>query len=221
MFISGQLRMNILIIEDHPLFREGLQYLLSDLSDGLVFHGSPGVGSIADDTLHQADLILLDLHTVDSHGLQSLCAIRQREPAGAIVVISSDDDADLVRDCIDRGAVGFIPKTSEAAVLVAALKLVLAGGIYLPPDCVLSPHKSTADTQVVENQSHGLTKRQVRAMLLVARGHSNKKIADTMGITEGTVKLHLSAAFKTLNVKNRTEAVFALSQLGFKESDTG
>jgi DNA-binding NarL/FixJ family response regulator len=58
-------------------------------------------------------------------------------------------------------------------------------------------------------------------MLLVARGHSNKKIADTMGITEGTVKLHLSAAFKTLNVKNRTEAVFALSQLGFKESDTG
>ena len=136
-------------------------------------------------------------------------------------MISSDDDADLVRDCIDRGAVGFIPKTSEAAVLVAALKLVLAGGIYLPPDCVLSPHKSTADTQVVENQSHGLTKRQVRAMLLVARGHSNKKIADTMGITEGTVKLHLSAAFKTLNVKNRTEAVFALSQLGFKESDTG
>jgi DNA-binding NarL/FixJ family response regulator len=213
--------MNILIIEDHPLFREGLQYLLSDLSEGLVFHGSPGVTSVTDETLHCADLILLDLHTVDSHGLQSLCTIRQREPTGAIVVISSDDDADLVRDCIDHGAAGFIPKTSEAAVLVAALKLVLAGGIYLPPDCVLSSHKTTDQTHAVANHSHGLTKRQVRAMLLVARGHSNKKIADTMGITEGTVKLHLSAAFKTLNVKNRTEAVFALSQLGFKESDTG
>ena len=137
------------------------------------------------------------------------------------MVISSDDDADLVRDCIDSGAAGFIPKTSEAAVLVAALKLVLAGGIYLPPDCILSPHRSSAGTDTVVDQPHGLTRRQVRAMLLVARGHSNKKIADTMVITEGTVKLHLSAAFKTLNVKNRTEAVFALSQLGFKESDTG
>ncbi len=211
--------MNILIIDDHPLFREGLQLLLSDLSEGLEFSGASGVNAVTDEALENADLILLDLYTVDSQGLQSLSIVGNRNPKGAIVVVSSDDDLELIRECIERGAAGFIPKSSEPSVLVAALKLILAGGIYLPPSCATDntgPQSSHKDVY----KTSGLTKRQLHALLLVARGKANKSIADIMNISEGTVKLHLSAAFKTLGVRNRTEAVFALSQLGIKESDT-
>jgi len=210
--------MNILIIDDHPLFREGLQFLLSDLSEGLVFNGVSGVTGISNEAIDEADLILLDLHTVDSHGLQSLSSVRNRNPPGTIVVISSDDDIDLIRDCIKCGAAGFIPKTSEPAVLVAALRLILAGGIYLPPTCATDGTGSeSAEFNIYETT--GLTRRQLHALLLVAKGKANKSIAEIMNISEGTVKLHLSAAFKTLGVRNRTEAVFALSQYEIKESD--
>ncbi len=210
--------MNILVVDDHPLFREGLQLLLSDLSDGLEFSGASGVNAISDEMLNNADLILLDLNTADSRGLQSLSIVGGRNPKGSIVVVSSDDDYELIRDCIECGAAGFIPKSSEPSVLVAALKLILAGGIYLPPSCAndsLDYRGSEKDVY----ESSGLTRRQLHALLLVARGKANKSIADIMNISEGTVKLHLSAAFKTLGVRNRTEAVFALSQLGIRESD--
>ena len=210
--------MNILVVDDHPLFREGLQLLLSDLSDGLEFSGASGVNTITDEALNNADLILLDLYTADSRGLQSLSLVGDRNPKGSIVVVSSDDDYDLIRECIERGAAGFIPKSSEPSVLVAALKLILAGGIYLPPSCA----NDGLDYRGAENdvyESSGLTRRQLHALLLVARGKANKSIADVMNISEGTVKLHLSAAFKTLGVRNRTEAVFALSRLGIRESD--
>ena len=135
-------------------------------------------------------------------------------------MISSDDDPDLVRACIENGAAGFIPKTSEPNILVAALKLVLDGGIYLPPHAAIETTGTSAhESAITPDISTGLTKRQLHTLLLVAKGKANKNIADTMGITEGTVKLHLTAAYKTLKVNNRTEAVYALSKLGIKDSD--
>ena len=212
--------MKVLIVDDHPLFREGLNFILSDLADGLEFDNASGVKSISSASLTAADLILLDLQTVDTKGLESLHHVREREPNGSIVVISSDDDPDLVRACIENGAAGFIPKTSEPNILVAALKLVLDGGIYLPPHAAIETTGTSAhESAITPDISTGLTKRQLHTLLLVAKGKANKNIADTMGITEGTVKLHLTAAYKTLKVKNRTEAVYALSKLGIKDSD--
>jgi len=211
--------MRILIVDDHPLFREGLHFILSDLADGLEFDNAPGVKSISTDSLKKADLILLDLQTVDSKGLESLHNVLERAPMGPVVVISSDDDPDLVRECIDNGAAGFIPKTSQPQVLVAALRLILAGGLYLPLQAVIHGINDFEHETVKPDISAPLTKRQLHALLLAAKGKANKNIANTMGITEGTVKLHLSAAFKTLNVKNRTEAVYALSKMGIKNSD--
>jgi DNA-binding NarL/FixJ family response regulator len=203
----------ILIRDDHPLFREGLQFVLSDLKDGLSFTDAPGLNDVRDEDLQNADLVLLDLGISDSNGIESLIKLRALNPPGAIVIISSDDDPYLIRDCIEEGAAGFIPKTSQPAVLIAALSLVLAGGIYLPP-------RSLADqveikTISAENEAvNKLTDRQRTALLLAGRGHPNKTIALHMAIAEGTVKLHLHAAFKTLGVKNRTEAVFLISRTG-------
>ena len=212
--------MKVLIVDDHPLFREGLHFILSDLADGLEFDNAAGVKSISAASLKTADLILLDLQTVDSKGLESLHYVRHREPVGSVVVISSDDDPYLIRECIENGAAGFIPKTSEPKVLVAALRLILAGGLYLPPQAAMEGSNGPAHNKSATSDRHGgLTKRQLHAVLLVAKGMANKNIADIMGITEGTVKLHLSAAFKTLNVKNRTEAVYAISKMGIKTSD--
>jgi len=212
--------MKVLIVDDHPLFHEGLQFILSDLADGLEFDNAAGVKSIPSDSIKSADLILLDLQTVDSKGIDSLRYVRQSDPSGSVVIISSDDDQDLIRECIENGAAGFIPKTSKPKVLVAALRLILAGGLYLPPQAAM---ESISDLKCGNGskpgRSGGLTTRQLHALLLVAKGNSNMNIAETMGITEGTVKLHLSAAFKTLNVKNRTEAVYALSKMGVKDSD--
>ncbi len=202
---------NVLIIDDHPLFREGLQFVLSDLSEGLCFNDAVGLGTISEETLHSADLILLDLGISDSEGYETLAKLRALDPTGSIVIISSDDDPVTVRKCIEGGAAGFIPKTSQPQVLITALRLVLAGGIYLPPNSM-----GEVPSDVVEENDtlSKLTPRQRMALLLAGRGLPNKSIAIKMGITEGTVKLHLSATYKLLGVKNRTEAVFIISRAG-------
>lgn len=208
--------MNILIIDDHVLFREGLRLLLSGLSDELVFHEASGTSHLDHEVVDKADLILLDLTTTDSTGVRSLSTIRAMEPSGSIVIISGENDAETIRHCIDRGAAGYIPKSSNPPVLIAALRLVLAGGIYLPPECF-------AEEELVGRPTHSeieeLTRRQQQALLLAAKGQSNKSIAREMKITEGTVKLHLSAAYKVLGVNNRTEAVFLLSESSLTDAN--
>jgi len=208
--------MNILIIDDHALFREGLRLLLSGLSDELIFHEANGVGRLDRELVEIADLILLDLATSDSTGVNSLSAIRAMEPKGSIVIISGENDPEVIRHCIDHGAAGYIPKSSLPPILIAALRLVLAGGIYLPPE---SNHGSESVKNENINGVEALTRRQCHALLLAARGQANKTIAREMNISEGTVKLHLSAAYRALGVSNRTEAVFLLSESGMTDAD--
>ncbi|MFK8081601.1 MAG: LuxR C-terminal-related transcriptional regulator [Granulosicoccus sp.] len=208
--------MNILIIDDHALFREGLILLLSGLSGELVFDEANGVGQLNPETVNKADLILLDLTTSDSSGVGSLSTIRAMEPAGSIVVISGENNPEVIRHCIDHGAAGFIPKSSLPPVLIAALKLILAGGIYLPPECFVG---GEAEKKESVSGVEALTRRQCHALLLAARGQANKSIAREMNISEGTVKLHLSAAYRALGVSNRTEAVFLLSESSLTDAD--
>lgn len=203
--------MNVLIVDDHPLFREGLQFVLSDLSDSLSFSSAVGLGAITQQMLEEADLILLDLGISDCNGCESLARLRELDPSSTIVVISGKDDPETILSCIERGAAGFIPKTSKPAELITALRLVIDGGIYLPPNGMNEP---SFESNTQENSLEKLTPRQRMAVLLAGRGLPNKSIAVEMGITEGTVKLHLSAAYKLLDVKNRTEAMFIISRSG-------
>jgi len=209
--------LNVLIVDDHTLFREGLRLLLHGLCEELDFDEAQGLQHIDRDALNNADLILLDLTTTDSTGIQTLQSIKSLDPVGVIVVISGESDPEVIRLCIDMGAAGFIPKNSQPPVLIAALRLVLAGGIYLPPECFQERSlENTASALGI----HSLTQRQRHALLHAARGKSNKLIAREMNIAEGTVKLHLSAAYKTLGVNNRTEAVFLVSEFGLTEVNT-
>lgn len=207
--------MKILIVEDHPLFREGLQFVLSDIDEASSFSESPSLNAINAEELQQADLILLDLGLSDSKGIDSLVRLKALNPPGSIVIISGENEPYLIRECIDQGAAGFIPKTTKPVELIAALRLVVAGGIFLPQHSMVGVDSSETNRITGEYEAVSkLTDRQRTALLLAGRGFPNKTIASRMEIAEGTVKLHLHAAFKTLGVKNRTEAVFLISRTG-------
>ena len=210
--------MHILIIDDHSLFREGIKLLLTELSDQLTISDAPSIEEVEEDLFQTADLVLLDLvldRTNDS--ADTMQKIQQHRVLGSIVIISSKDDPHTIKECIDQGASGFIPKSANPDVLISALRLILSGGIYLPPEA----HRESSALQInADKQSnsadplHNLTQRQKKALELVCRGLQNKMIAREMEIAENTVKLHLSAAYKALEVKNRTEAMYKISSLG-------
>jgi DNA-binding NarL/FixJ family response regulator len=225
--------MRLLLIDDHVLFRHGLKLLLSDLHSAIELLEADGIEGLAEReaTGGPVDLALLDLHLHGASGLDALTALRALMPDTTVVVITGDEDPELIRQCIDVGAAGFIPKSSTPQVLISALRLVLAGGTYLPPhvlDISLRPGTSSIpgrDASVLERSlaparltgtAERLSARQLEVLLLAIRGRSNKMIARDLTLSEGTVKQHLSAAFRTLGVANRTEAVFVAAELGLK-----
>ena len=205
--------MRLLLIDDHVMFRQGLKLLLSDLDESLQFMESgsceKAVDLLAGDTF---DLILLDLNMPGIKGLGALRMILGAAPEVPVAVLSGETGSDLIRAAIDEGASGFVPKSSSSELLVAALQLILAGGVYLPEDVLGESiaERSTASDKQLDLLSH----RQTDVLLRAIKGQPNKVIAIDMGIAEGTVKTHLSAAFKILGVHNRTEAVFAAARLG-------
>lgn len=213
--------MNILIVDDHALFRGGLRLLLSDLDESVRFAEA---GSVEEALARPDDvqLVLLDLHLRGVSGRTALARIREDLPAAMVVVLSGEEDPRLIREAIDDGAAGFIPKASTPDVMIGALRLILAGGIYLPPQVLLPgwarahggagpAMRSPAERDRVLGS---LTPRQLDALTRAVRGMSNKLIARELGLSEGTVKQHLSAAFRVLDVSNRTEAVYAAAALG-------
>jgi DNA-binding NarL/FixJ family response regulator len=205
--------MRLLLIDDHVMFRQGLKFLLSDLDESLQFMESgsceKAVDLLADDT---CDLILLDLNMPGIKGLGALRMILAAAPQVPVAVLSGETGSDLIRAAIDEGASGFVPKASSSELLVAALQLILAGGVYLPEDVL--GESVTERSTAGDKQLDLLSQRQTDVLLRAIKGQPNKVIAIDMGIAEGTVKTHLSAAFKILGVHNRTEAVFAAARLG-------
>ncbi|MEM7258237.1 MAG: response regulator transcription factor [Pseudomonadota bacterium] len=207
--------MNVLLVDDHPLFRRGLRHLLSDLDESIRFLEADGIAELGNHDPKNIDLVLLDLGLKGLSGLQALAHVVLQLTDCSVVVLSSEEDPRLIKDCISHGAAGFIPKSSTPEILVHALKLVVAGGIYLPTG-VLKPNAviDQADGGSNSLDALNITPRQQAALMLAVQGKSNKLIARELKIAEGTVKLHLTAAFRALNVSNRTEAVYAAANLG-------
>ncbi len=207
--------MHVLLVDDHEMFRQGMRFLLTDLNDDIDFTDA-GTCEEALGVLNNAeiDLALLDLNMPGTDGINALQKIREAHPGVQIAVLSGMEDPDLIRDAIDQGASGFVPKASSSEVLVAALKLILAGGVYLPQAAL----NAAPDRAAVEDSPRTdlLSERQTDVLLKAIQGKPNKVIAREMNIAEGTVKTHLSAAFKALGVHNRTEAVFAAAKLGLR-----
>lgn len=210
--------MKVLLIDDHQLFRSGLRTLLVGLRGEFEFFEADNCDiAINHDQKDQIDLILLDLYLPDTKGFESLNKIKQHYHC-SIVVLSSEDDPHIIREAIALGAAGFIPKSSSPEVLIAALQLVLASGIYLPPHVLdgYSGDPQVSGTQQAERDKvlEELTERQLDVLIKAAQGKSNKSIARELHIAEGTVKAHLSACYRVLNVDNRTEAVYATASIG-------
>ncbi len=223
--------MKILLIDDHSLFAEGLRVLLKDFNQTVDKPVQLASFNSCEQALEEPDpdsveLILLDYYLPGLSGVKALSALREYCPNSRIIVVSALDDPQHIRQIIDAGAAGFIPKTSTFAVMSAALNLVIAGGTYLPPQAIDSKGGTTArahhHNQSDQDAGAGLdclSQRQREVLMQVVQGKPNKVIARTLDISEHTVKAHVSASFKLLGVKNRTEAVYAAARLYRQDLD--
>ena len=214
--------MKILLSDDHALIREAmrsvLQELVPDASVLEAFDGRRTVELI--EANPDVDLVLLDLNLPDADGLALLGDLRERYPAMSVVVLSAFQDQRTIQRALRLGALGFIPKNTAREVLLGALRLVFAGGIYVPVEALdradappVANGKATTELRRRLPPGLALTERQIDVLALVMEGKSNKAISRQLDVAEHTVKNHVTAIFKALQVTNRTEAVIAVGRL--------
>ncbi|MEW6990696.1 response regulator [Colwelliaceae bacterium 6441] len=205
--------MNILIIDDHPLFIDGISHVLNGLSEKThIIKATSGVTAIEQLALDiDFDLILLDLNMPDLGGISLLQRFKADELCVPVVIISSEEQAGLIRETLDWGVMGFIPKSYSSEKILNALTTVLEGNIYIPESVQVLLSRlasySKSDCQMQAIQKSGITNKQMEVLNLLAQGHSNEKISTILHRTEHTVKSHVSVLFQVLGAKNRTECV--------------
>lgn len=211
--------MKVLVIHDPPLVRQSLLLVLAQLETNLDVLDAASV----DDALELAhthadvDLALIDMPQPRAGNLEALQAFHANVPSVPVVVYSaSEDPADITR-VLDSGAMGFIPTSHSTRVMIGALRLVLAGGVYLPE---VVRHATRAmpppPAAVTAYQDVGLTERQAQVLALLIQGKPNKLICRDLDLAEGTVKIHVTAILKALKVSNRTQAVLAVNRMGLQ-----
>ena len=206
--------MKILIADDHALFRVGLALSLERLMPEAVITQASGYSQVFKilNSEPLPDVLILDVEMQDLPWLESLKQIRQDAPELKIIVISASEDGRTIRTILNTGVKGYIPKRSEIKVFNNALRLVLDGGTYVPPNLL-----ENSSLNNISGRSIGLktlTNRQTQVLDLIAQGKSNKQIAYDMGVSESTVKLHINALLRSLHVNNRTQAVITAQKIG-------
>ncbi|HET6554645.1 MAG TPA: response regulator transcription factor [Dyella sp.] len=220
--------MRILIADDHRLIVEGVKLKLGELGPDTEFVTAMDMAELRE-AIHSPDtaslsLALIDLAMPGVHGNEHLTEFIEHQPQVPVIVLSGSEDPGLMKNLLAMGVQGFIPKAYSPDVMLSAVRLVLSGGVYVPPlmlqeraDGVASgmataqtpsPPANAADS-LEERLRKLLTERQIDVLRLLSQGKPNKLIARDLGISEGTVKIHLAAIFRALNVRNRVEAVVA------------
>lgn len=210
--------MKILLADDHALFRDGMRYVLQQLSESLeMLETDNFLDCLKIAGRHpELDMVLLDLHMPGSDGPRSVSYFHQRYPDIPVVVVSGEEDCSNMEKVMDYGASGFVCKSSSAETMLAALNLVLSGGVYLPPEILrhYSLEAAHTDRRSLHTNGYGLTPRQMQVLQHLCAGMSNKEIASSIHLAEGTVKIHVAAVYHTLKVGSRIEAVRAAEHLG-------
>ena len=222
--------MRVLIVDDHSMFCDGLKLLLKTL--GVASHVAACTRAdqaIALATDEPWDLILLDWNMGEGRasGGELIGQFMALQPQTRVVVISAESGARRVREAIDAGAVGFVPKEASSDLLIDAISVTSHGGIYLPAT-VLDDAQGWRDTSAnfplpesgsgpsMQQAYPGLTPRQADVLVCAVKGQSNKLIARALGISDGTVKQHLNAVYRELGVATRTEAIYLLARQGIR-----
>lgn len=206
--------MKILIADDHALFRDGLALRLEEIAPDAVIAQASSYAQVFKilKTEPDTDVLILDIEMPDLPWLESLRQIRQAAPKTKIIVISASEDSRTVRTVLATGVKGYIPKRSEIKVINNALKLIIEGGSYVPPNLLENASQNTISGRNIGIKT--LTNRQSQVLDLIAQGKSNKQIAYDMGVSESTVKLHINALLRSLHVSNRTQAVVTAQKIG-------
>ena len=214
--------MNILVVDDHPLVIEALRHVLVKLADAVEISAARSAVEARGhyDQLGRIDLLLIDLNLSGVDGFTLLDEVRTRQPELPVVVLSGSRRREDVMRALDRGAMGYIPKTSSSDVMLGALRLVLAGSVYLPPEALASAEMpevnqrgSVAD---IAPRAMGLTARQIDVLKLMLEGKPNKGISRDLGLSPSTVKIHVAAILKAFNVDTRAQVIVEAGRRGFK-----
>ena len=224
--MDGRKLTKILAVDDHPLTREALARLVAELGPGTEVLEADSIAAAQDRLAMHPDvtLVVLDVALPDSNGIAGLERLLTTRPSVPVLVLSAQDDPATARAVLDAGARGFISKRSPTRVLTEALRLVLVGGTYVPPQALRAIATPRADQgggspapdapAFTPLKSLGLTPRQVDVLALLVQGKPNKLICRTLNLAEGTVKTHTAAIYRALGVMNRTQAVYAVNRLG-------
>jgi DNA-binding NarL/FixJ family response regulator len=204
----------LLIADDHPLFRGALREAVAgmveraDIAEAGTFEEMSKLLEASD----EVDLILLDLAMPGVRGFSGLMFLRAQHPSVPVLVVSANDDPSVIRRCMDFGASGFMPKTLGIDEMRQAIKKVLGGGVWTPPDVDLTSG-ADAESAALMARLSTLTPQQVRVLMMLSEGMLNKQIAYELTVSEATVKAHVSAILQKLGVDSRTQAVIAAAKI--------
>ncbi|MBU2874199.1 response regulator transcription factor [Marinobacter salexigens] len=214
----------ILIADDHPLFREAISSVIVSGVEGSEVFQTDDLDSALSVTRENddLDLILLDLNMPGMNGLNGLMTLRNEAPTIPVVIVSAEEDKQVVLQAITYGAVGFITKSSPRQEMTKAIQQILNGNVYLPSDIIRTGKESDSnrrsrndDNPVSAEMLNSLTRRQLLVLERMAKGESNKQIAYNLNIAETTVKAHVSAILRKLGVHNRVQAILSAGDVDF------
>ena len=205
----------ILIADDHPLFREALRSAITRILPGAELREAEDANGLYAmvDAAPDADLLLLDLTMPGVQGLSALVHLRAQHPQLPIVMVSAREQPALMRRALDHGAMGFIPKSADSGVIGQALLQVLDGERWAPAEALQEPRAAGEDEREIARRISELTPQQFRVLQMLSTGLLNKQIAWELGVSEATVKAHMTAILRKLGASNRTQAVLLAGRL--------
>jgi two-component system nitrate/nitrite response regulator NarL len=211
--------MKILIVDDHPIYRKGLIALLDQMEpDMALLQANDAAQALALIAEHDdLDVVILDLVIPGMDGLRAIAEFGKMRPELPVIILSSSENPADVRAALANGALGYVPKSAAEHTLLSAIRVVLNGDIYVPPFVLLQIGPGHSAGLTVESGSDRpvLTERQIEVLRRISAGQLNKIIAVELGLSEKTVKSHITAIFKALNVMNRSQAAAVARKAGF------
>lgn len=212
----------VIVADDHPLFRTAIKEALEAEQGETRFLEANSFESLQAlvDKQKEVDLVLLDLHMPGISGFAGLVYLRKRYPSVPVVIISANEDPVVIQRALEHGAAGFIPKSSSIATITEAIASVLMGEIWSPDTTVSDlPGNNVSEVELADRMAQ-LTPQQFKVLMMMSKGLLNKQIAYELGVSEATIKAHVTAIMNKLGVNNRTQAVLAANQLSVSDPNS-